>query len=82
MRMGFDDLAYLHTLEQLLASRRDMAADNAALTGAEGFLHKLDALIGDDMNRYYDDKMQPWPIERYDALRDEAIDHILELRPG
>ena len=82
MRMGFDDLAYLYTLEQLLAARRDMAADNGALARAETFLHKLDALIEDDMNRYRDDETQRWPVERYDTLRDEVIDHILQLRPG
>jgi hypothetical protein len=80
MRVGFDDLAYLFTLEQLLASRRDMGADNAPLADAEAFLHKLESMIEDDMNWYRDDKTQRWPFERYDALRDEAIDHILQLR--
>ena len=82
MRMGFNDLAYLYTLEQLMAAERDAAADNAALSGAEAFLHKLDSMIEDDMGQYLNDKTQRWPIERYNTLRDELIDHILQLRPG
>jgi hypothetical protein len=45
-------------------------------------LHELDSMIEDDMGRYLNDKAQHWPIERYETLRDEAIDHILQLRPG
>ena len=37
-------------------------------------------MIEDDMNWYRDDETRRWPVERYDALRDEAIDHILQLR--
>ena len=80
MRMGFDDLAYLYTLEQLLEVRRGLAVDDTALAGAEAFLNRLDVMIDDDMSRYLDDETQRWPIERYDALRNEAIDHILQLR--
>jgi hypothetical protein len=79
MRMGFDDLAYLYTLEQRLASRRASGASTAAVADAESFLRELDALIEDDMNRYRDGETKRWPIERYDVLRDKAIDHILAL---
>ena len=73
------DLAYLYTLEQLLASKRASSPASAAVANAESFLRELDALIEDDMNRYRDGETKRWPIERYDALRNEAIDHILAL---
>ncbi len=81
MRMGFNDLAYLYTLEQLLAAEPNAAADNAAIAGAEAFLHELDSMIEDDMDQYLNDETQRWPIERYNTVRDELIDHILQLRP-
>ena len=80
MRMGFDDLAYLYTLEQLVASRYARETDSPALTAAEAFLNRLDSMIEDDMNWYLADKTRRWPPDRYDALRDEVIEHILQLR--
>ena len=79
MRMGFDDLAYLYTLEQLVASGGNREVDRAALAAAEAFLAKLDDMVDDDMNRYLDDDSRRWPAERYDTLRNEVIDHILHL---
>jgi hypothetical protein len=80
MCMGFNDFNYLYTLEQLLAPGRDLVAGRtAARAGAEAFLHELESLIEDDLNRYLDGKAERWPFERYDAFRDEVIDHILNL---
>lgn len=77
MRMGFTDLAYINTLEQMVASA---SADNTALLAAKAFLLRLDGLIDDDMNQYFDDDSKRWPDERYATLRNEVIDHILQLR--
>ena len=77
MRIGFTDLAYIHTLEQMLVSA---SADNPAQAAAKSFLRKLDALIDDDMNQYFDDDSKRWPDARYASLRNAAIDHILQLR--
>lgn len=81
MRMGLDDLAYVYTLEQLLASRKNLGHGKSAVANAETFLHKLKELIEDDMNHYLNDDTKRWPAERYDTLRNEIIDHILQLRP-
>lgn len=82
MRMGLDDLAYLHTLEQLVASSRSEPAKDAAVTAAEAFIHRLDGMLESDMNKYRDrsggDSLR-WPVERYDAVRDEVIELILRL---
>ena len=79
--MGFDDLAYLYTLEKLLATKKKMGQDIKAVAGAEAFLQKLGQQIDDDMNHYLNDETQRWPAERYDNLRSETIDYILQLRP-
>jgi len=81
MRMGFDDLAYLYTLEQLLASRKNSGHGESAVAAAEAFLQKLEGLIEDDMNRYKNGDAKRWPAKRYDAFRNELIDHILQLLP-
>lgn len=81
MRMGFDDLAYLYTLEKLLESRKKTGNDKIAVAGAEAFLHKLGKQIDDDMNHYRDDDTKRWPAQRYDDLRNATIDHILQLQP-
>ncbi|MEN8205412.1 MAG: hypothetical protein ABFS24_05300 [Pseudomonadota bacterium] len=83
MRMGLDDLAYLYTLEQLIEDSRGDPLKVSAVTAAEAFLHKLDGMIEDDMNKYRDratrDSHQ-WPVEHYDELRSEVIDRILGLK--
>jgi hypothetical protein len=81
MKMGFDDLTYLFTLEQLLASRKKSGDSTPEITSAEVFLHRLEGLIEDDMNHYLDGDTKRWTAARYDALRNETIDHILQLRP-
>ncbi len=81
MRMGFDDLAYLYTLEKLLASGKKTRHNKEAVASAEAFLHKLGKQIDDDMNHYRNDETKRWPAERYDDLRNSTIDHILQLRP-
>ncbi len=77
MRIGFTDLAYINTLELMVASARD---DIPALAAAKAFFRRLDGLIDDDMNQYFDDESKQWSDERYATLRNEAIDHIVQLR--
>jgi hypothetical protein len=77
MRIGFTDLAYINTLELMVASARD---DIPALAAAKAFLRRLDGLIDDDMNQYFDDDSKQWSDARYATLRNEAIDHIVQLR--
>lgn len=81
MRMGFDDLAYLYTLERLLALRKNSGHSESVVAGAEAFLLKLEDLIQDDMNRYQSGNTKRWPAERYDDFRNQIIDHILQLLP-
>jgi len=82
MRTGLDDLAYLHTLERMVADSRDDPEKAAAVTAAEALIHRLDGMIEDDMNKYRDqatrDQYQ-WPVERYDEVRGEVIELILRL---
>ena len=86
MRIGLDDLAYLHTLEQVLADARDDPAKAAAVKAAGKFLHALDSMLEDDMNRYRDETTRDryqWPVERYDEMRGKIIELILALyTPG
>ncbi len=82
MRMGLDDLAYLHTLEKALEEARKNPARKAAVAKADAFIQKLDGMIEDDMNKYRgkDKAKYVWPVERYDEVRNQVIDLILELR--
>lgn len=83
MRMGLDDLAYLHTLEQFLEAARNLPAKRVAVARAEAFIRRLDGMIEDDMNIYLDPDSAAtsrWPVQRYDEVRTAVIDHILELR--
>jgi len=87
MRIGLDDLAYLHTLEQAMEDARADPARVSAVTAAEALLHALDGMIEDDMNKYRDRATRGsyrWPMARYDELRSEIIDQILGLQalPG
>jgi hypothetical protein len=82
MRMGLDDLAYLHTLEQLVANSRDDPAKTAAVTAAGAFMYQLDHMIETDRNKYRDKSggdNPRWHVERYDEVRDEVIELILRL---
>ena len=82
MRIGLDDLAYLHTLEQAMEDSRADPARAAAVAAAEAFIHKLDGMIADDMNKYRDRATRDsyrWPVARYDELRGKIIDLILGL---
>lgn len=83
MRLGLDDLAYLHTLELALESARDVPDKQAAVERAAAFIASLDGLIEDDMNRYRDAatrEQYAWPVARFDALRNEAIELLLQLQ--
>jgi hypothetical protein len=82
MRIGLDDLAYLHTLEQVVASSRGDPGKHLAVKAAEEFIHNLDNMIEDDMNKYRDKATRDshqWPVERYDEVRNEVIELILQL---
>ncbi|MBW1643796.1 MAG: DUF4091 domain-containing protein, partial [Deltaproteobacteria bacterium] len=82
MRMGLDDLAYLYTLEQVIDATRKDTAKKAAITKADAFIKKIDGMIEDDMNKYRDSHTKnkyTWPAERYDEIRSEIIDLILQL---
>ena len=82
MRMGLDDLAYLYTLEQFIDASRKDPLKNFAVAKADAFIKKLDGMIEDDMNKYRDSHTKnkyTWPAERYDKIRIEIIDLILQL---
>ena len=81
MLMGLNDLAYLNTLEKSIASRKKSGQVDSTIASAEAFLKKLDRSIEDDMNRYKSGDTKPWPDKRYDAIRKQIIDHILQLLP-
>jgi len=82
MRMGLDDLAYLYTLEKTVEEARKDPARKAAVAKADAFIRELDGMIEDDMNKYRgkDRSKYVWPVERYDEVRNQVIDLILELR--
>ena len=79
MRLGFTDLAYLHTLEQSIAASREVA-DPAALQAAMRFIEQLAASIDQDLRRMQSSDAERWPADKYNATRNQAIDHILALR--
>jgi len=82
MRIGLDDLAYLHTLELALASAREVPDKQALVKRADAFIAHLDASIEDDMNKYQDAntrKQYAWPIARFDEIRSEVTGLILQL---
>jgi hypothetical protein len=81
MAMGFDDFAYLYTLKQAVAAAREQRRSQRAIAAAEAFLRRLEAMIDDDLSGYLDDPSLRWAPERYDTLREEVIDHILQLLP-
>jgi hypothetical protein len=81
MRMGFDDLSYLYTLERLLVMKKNSEYVDPAVVRADAFLLELEGLIEDDMNRYINGDTKRWPAKQYDIFRNEIIDHILRLSP-
>jgi hypothetical protein len=83
MRIGLDDLAYLNTLEHLVEACRHDITRVHAVSAAESFISRLDALIHDDMQVYRQPKTgraNRWPVQRYGVLRDEVIELILDLQ--
>lgn len=83
MRMGLDDLAYIHTLEKRIEENRDRADRQGAIPPAEAFLSRLFAAIEIAPSRPGDPRMgarSPWPGSRVEAARNEIIDLILSLR--
>jgi hypothetical protein len=83
MRIGLDDLAYLHTLEERIETSRRLPGRRTAVAAAEAFIEKLAAEISDDMSVYLDRQGKvkaPWPAGRFDALRSQVADLILALQ--
>jgi hypothetical protein len=83
MRIGLDDLAYLHTLEERIEAGRRLPGRRAAAAAAEAFLQKLEAEISDDLGAYLDRQgkvVAPWPAARFDELRSRIADLILSLQ--
>lgn len=82
MRIGLDDLAYLHTLAHRLEAAHGNDDYDAVITATETYFNKLDELINDDMSFYRNQEyfaQRQWPASRYQALRDEAIELILQF---
>jgi hypothetical protein len=83
MRMGLDDLAYLYTLEKTLDDARRDSTKSVAVAKGEGFLKALSGMIEDDFSKYIvlkENNKDVWPIERYDRIRSEVTDLILEIQ--
>lgn len=82
MRIGLDDLAYLYTLEQAIEDSRADPLKASVVAAADHFIRGLDDLIEDDMSLYRDPAVRSrylWPVVRYDEVRREVIDLILQL---
>ena len=82
MRIGLDDMAYLYTLERLIDESREDPEKVIAVTAAEEFIHTLDGMIEDNMNKYRDPASRDdyqWPVARYAEVRAAVIDLILRL---
>lgn len=83
MRIGLDDLAYLYTLEQVLEAARESSDKQAAVERTDAFISRLDAMLEDDMDKYRDAetrKQYAWPMARFDEIRGEVVDLVLQLR--
>ena len=82
MRMGLDDLAYLNTLEKAIDAARDVPAKRSVVEAADAFIKELGDMIEDDMNKYRDKQTKNryiWPVERYDVIRGQVADMIIQL---
>ena len=82
MRMGLDDLAYLNTLEKAIEAAREEPAKRTLVEAADDYIKKLADSIEDDMNKYRDRQTKDrytWPVERYDVIRSQVIDMIIQL---
>ena len=82
MRMGLDDLAYLYTLEKAIDAAREVPAKRTLVVTADDYIKKLADMIEDDMNKYRDKQTKDrfaWPVERYDVIRSQVVDMIIQL---
>ncbi len=77
MRQGLNDLAYLHTLETMT----EQAPAGAQRRRALGILERIDAAIDDDYFSYRGPDAIRWSSRRFDELRNDIIDMIVELQP-
>jgi hypothetical protein len=77
MRQGLNDLAYLHTLETMT----EQAPAGAQRRRALGILDRIDAAIDDDYFSYRGPDAVRWSSRRFDELRNDVIDMIVELEP-
>jgi hypothetical protein len=75
MRLGLDDLAYLHTLEE--AARA--APPGLARDRAEALIERIDRMIDDDYTTRHGPEADRWSDERYRRLRDDVIEAIRQL---
>lgn len=97
MAEGIDDYRYLRTLELRLAELTKRGEESAAITRATAFLEQTRRDVHIDLpeNRGAPEETAPWPMdwwqyhrshgwspERLDALRGEAVTHLLALEGG
>jgi hypothetical protein len=75
IRLGLDDLAYLHTLEE--AAR--VAPPGFARDRAEALIERIDRMIDPDASSQRDSEIARWSEARYRSLRDDVIEAILPL---
>jgi hypothetical protein len=83
MRIGLDDLAYLHTLEQVLEDVRTDPEKASSVAAADAFIRRLDGMVESDMSKYREQAVRErfkWPVARFDEVRNEVIDLILRLQ--
>lgn len=78
MRQGLDDLAYLHTLENMIEN----ASSSQTRYEAEALIERLDQMIDDDFSKYRGPtgNENRWTGARYDTLRNEISTMILKLK--
>jgi hypothetical protein len=84
MRIGLDDLAYLTTQEEVLTELRVESGAAQAVVAAKAFFERLDSMIKVDREycrRTGSDENRNWQVEKYNSLRNEIIELILDL-PG
>ena len=82
MRIGLDALAYLTTQEQVLTELRVESGAAQAVAAGKAFFERLDSMIkvdGEYCRRTGSDENRNWQVEKYNLLRNEIIELILDL---
>jgi hypothetical protein len=77
MRQGLDDLAYVHTLEELIKN----APSSPMKREAEALVARIDLMIDNDFSKYQRPAADEyrWTNARYDSLRHEISDMIMKV---